>query len=134
MRVDYTLPSIEPEQLPEVQGSPENQTAITFRDQLRGPSNDVAVNWQQDMHLDARPPDATHLDPPQKPQSMEIRDAETERKRWRNMLSRHDNSLSSTDFADPSQKQSVRVMLDMLLDMQHAGDAITAQNAALTRG
>ncbi|HEX3821587.1 MAG TPA: hypothetical protein VHW45_14730 [Candidatus Sulfotelmatobacter sp.] len=134
MRVDYTLPSIEPERTPELPESPETQTAITFRDQLRGPSTDVPVSWQQQMHLDTRPPDAAHLDPPQRPQTMEIRDAETEGKRWRSMLSRQDKSLASANFADSSQKQSVRVMLDMLLDMQHAGDAISAQNAAVTRG
>jgi hypothetical protein len=134
MRVDYTLPSLQPEQVPELQGSPETQIATTFQDQLRGPATDIPVNWQQQMHLDARPPDATHLDPPQRPQTMEVRDAATEGKRWRSLLSRHDKSLASANFADPSQKQSVRVMLDMLLDMQHAGDAITAQNTALTRG
>ena len=132
MRVDYTLPSIAPEQSPELPGSVE--TGITFRDQLHGPTNDVPVSWEQRMNLDARPPDATHLDPPQRPNTLEVRDAETERKRWRSMLSRHDKTLASANVADPNGKQSVRVMLDMLLDMQHAGDAIASQNASLTRG
>ena len=134
MKINYTLPSLEPEQLPELPGSPETQTAITFREQLKGPSTDLPLNWQHEMNLDARPPNASYIDPPPRPRSMEIRDAETERQRWRTMLSRQDKSLTSANFADPSQKQSVRVMLDMLLDMQHAGDAIAAQNAALTRG
>jgi len=133
MRVDYTLPSLEPERLPELE-SHETTAAVPFRDQLRTPINPVPVNWQQEMHLDARPPDATHLDPPQRPPSMEIRDAETERKRWRSMLSRHNQTLSHAMFADPNSKEAVRVMLEMLLDMQHAGDAIASQNAAMTRG
>jgi hypothetical protein len=132
MRVDYTLPSIQPENLPELPGSVE--TGISFRDQLRGPSTDITVGWQQQFHLDQRPPDATYLDPLPRPSTMDVRDPETQRTRWRSMLTRHDKMLASDSSLDSSDRHAVRVMLDMLLDMQQTEDSIVSQNAAVTRG
>jgi hypothetical protein len=133
MRVDYTLPSLVPENLPELPGSVE--TPVTFRDQLSGgAATDMTVSWQQQFHLDSRPPDATHIGPPPRPTSLDLRDIDTERSRWRSMLAKHDRTTSSSSFQNANDGHSVRVMLDMLLDMQGTEDSIVSQNAALTRG
>lgn len=131
MRVDYTLPSIIPETLPELPGSVE--TAVSFRDQLRTPVSGIDFNWQQHFHLDSRPANATYIGPPPRPRSMEVRDINSERNRWRSMLVRHYDSLAGGNSSTP-QPHSVKVMLEMLVDMQGAGDEIVSQNAALTRG
>ncbi len=132
MRVDYTLPSLEPEKLPELPASVE--TGVSFREQLLGTPTDLAVNWQQDLNLDTRPPDATYLEPPTRPQTMDIRDPGTQRKRWRGMLTKHSNAMASASPQGSNQEHPVRVMLDMLMDMQHSEDSIVSQNAALSRG
>jgi hypothetical protein len=131
MRVNYTLPSIDPEKMPELPASVE--TGISFQDQMRGPSSEMTVHWQQDLHLDSRAPNATYLDPP-RPNSLEIRDAESQRTRWRSMLARHDSTTSRNSLQDPNDQHAVSVMLDMLNDMQQTGDVIVSQNAAVTRG
>jgi hypothetical protein len=132
MRVDYTLPSLEPGKLPELPGAVE--TGVSFQDQLRGPVSEVPVSWQRELNLDARPPDATYLEPPPRPNTLEIRDAESERTRWRSMLAKHDKSAAANSSRDPNSQQSVRVMLDMLMDMQQTEDSIVSQNASVTRG
>ena len=132
MRVDYTLPSLIPESLPELPGSTE--AALSFRDQLRTPASSVEVNWQQEFHLDSRPVNATYIGPPPRPKSMEVRDIDSERTRWRGMLTRHYNSANSSTAPASSGQSAVRTMLDMLLDMQGAEDEIVSRNAGLTRG
>jgi hypothetical protein len=132
MRVDYTLPSLEPGKLPELPASVE--TGVSFQEQLRGPVTEVPVSWQRELNLDARPEDATYLEPPPRPNTLEIRDAESERTRWRSMLTRHDKSATASPSGDLHAHQSVRVMLDMLMDMQQTEDSIVSQNASVTRG
>jgi hypothetical protein len=132
MRVDYTLPSLEPEKLPELPASVE--TGVSFRDQLLGTPSDLNVNWQEGLNLDVRPPDATYLEPPTRPKTMDIRDPGTERKRWRGMLTRHSNAMASASPQGTNDQHPVRVMLDMLTDMQQTEDSIVSQNAALSRG
>jgi len=131
MRVNYTLPSLVPESLPELPGSVEGGT-LSFRDQLRSPVSAIDSNWQEQFHLDARPPDATYIGPPPRPRSMEVRDIDSERNRWRSMLVKHYDSATAANSQGP--QQPVKVMLEMLLDMQGAEDDVVSQNAALTRG
>lgn len=132
MRVDYTLPSLVPETLPELPGSVEGG-AVSFRDQLRAPVTAIESNWQEQFRLESRPPDATYIPPPPKPRSMEVRNIGSERNRWRKMLSKHYNSVTAANSKADGQ-QPVSVMLEMLFDMQGAEDEIVSQNAALTRG
>jgi hypothetical protein len=131
MRVDYTLPSLEPGKLPELPASVE--TGVSFQEQLRGPVTDVPVSWQRELNLDARPPDATYLEPPPRPNTLEIRDAESERTRWRSMLTKHDK-LAASPPSGSNSHPAVRVMLDMLMDMQQTEDSIVSQNSSVTRG
>ena len=132
MRVDYTLPSIQPDALPDLPVSTEG-TGQSFREQLRAPAVQLPVNWEQEMRLDARPFTGTYIGPPPRPHTMEVNDPEAERSRWRNMLYRHDSTLDGGTSGAASQ-HSVRAMLNLLLDMQDMEDAIVAQNMAVTRG
>jgi hypothetical protein len=134
MRVDYTLPSIQPDALPDL-ATATGETGQSFREQLRTPSVQLPVNWEQEMRLDARPFTGTYIGPPPRLHNMEVSDPEVERGRWRNMLARHDSALDPLNPAssEPSQ-QPVRSMLNLLLDMQDMEDSIVAQNVAVTRG
>lgn len=133
MRVDYTLPSIQPDTLPDLPTP--GETGQTFRDQLRTPSVQLPVNWEQEMRLDARPFTGTYIGPPPRPHTMEVGDPEAERSRWRNLLYRHDGALDAAgNSAGAAAQQPVRAMLSLLLDMQDMEDSIVAQNVAVTRG
>lgn len=133
MRVDYTLPSIQPDALQDLPST--GETGQSFREQLRTPTVQLPVNWEQEMRLDARPFTGTYIGPPPRPHSMEVGDPEQERSRWRDMLSRHDSALNaSSSSANEGSQQPVRSMLNLLLDMQDMEDSIVAQNVAVTRG
>ena len=131
MRVEYSLPSLQLDKLPEP--ATQEEGAISFREQLQGLAGEMPMDWQQEMRVDSRPLDATFLDPPSRPSTMEIRDPQNERSRWRSMLTRHRKPTAGAS-GNGSNGQSVQVMLDMLLDMQQAEDSIVSQSSALTRG
>ncbi len=133
MKVDYILPSLQPETLPELPTP--GELMPSFRDQLRGQPVQLPVNWEQELRLDAKPFTGTYIGPPPRPHTLEIHDAESERARWRNMLYRHESALSTSGTsAGISTQQPVRAMLNLLLDMQDMEDEIVAQNVAVTRG
>jgi len=130
MRVDYTLPALLPETFPDTPVT--DETATSFRDQLRGLTVQLPVSWEQQLRLDARPFTGTYIGPPPRPQTLELNDAETQRSRWRSMLSRH----SQTPLAAGSSAgtQPVQGMLEMLLEMQQMEDSIVSRSVGVTRG
>lgn len=133
MRVDYTLPALEPGTLSDVATTEEK--SLTFRDQLTGVTPQAPASWEQQLRLDVRPYTATYLAPPRPPKTLDLNDAETQRSRWRGMLWRHSGSAGTTSYSAPGgEAQPVRTMLDMLLDMQQMEDAIASQSVSLTRG
>lgn len=132
MRVEYSLPSLQPDKLPEPATLEEG--AISFREQLQGLAGEMPIDWQQEMQVDSRPLDSTYLDPPSRPSTMEIRDSQSERSRWRSMLARHSKQSAGANGNGSTESHSVQVMLDMLRDMQQAEDSIVSQSSALTRG
>ena len=107
MRVDYTLPALQPETLAEMPAT--GETGPSFRDQLRRLTVQAPVGWQQQLRLDTRPFTGTYIGPPPRPQSLELKDPETERSRWRNMLQRHSMALAS-GRASASTSQPVQRM------------------------
>jgi hypothetical protein len=140
MRVDYTLPAIQPSispdvsgPSPDISGAPLETTTPSFRDQLRGVSVPVPGAWEQQLRLDARPFTASYIGPPPRPRTLEMSDAETERARWRNMLWRHDAPPDPAQAAGPDH-HAVGNMMNMLLQMQEMEDSIASQSVALTRG
>jgi hypothetical protein len=132
MRVDYTLPALQPTTSPDVSDLQE-QLAPSFRDQLRGSGPVLPARWEEQLGLGERPFTASYIGPPPRPRTLEINDAETERFRWRNMLWRHSAS-SSTAADDGPGNGAVGSMMTMLLQMQAAEDSIVAQSVAVTRG
>ena len=133
MRVDYTLPALQPGSLTELITAQE--TGRSFREQLHSPTVQAPVGWEEKLRLDARPFTATYIGPPPRPLSLEIYDAETERSRWHNMVWRHSRGLEAAENPGISNsKQPVKVMLEMLLDMQQMEDSIVSQQVAVTRG
>jgi len=140
MRVDYTLPALQPtispdvsEGLPEIQGTPLETALPSFRDRLRGTNVPVPGAWERQLRLDARPFTASYIGPPPRPRTLETSDAETERVRWRNILWRHGAPPDSTAGSGPNQRP-VNNMMNMLMQMQEMEDSIVAQSVALTRG
>ncbi len=133
MRVDYTLPGLDPGSLPELPASVE--TGRSFSDQLRSPAVELPLNWQHELHLDARPATATNIGPPPRPPSLEMGDSASERTRWRSMLSRHNKALAAADNSNAgADTLAVSVMLDMLSGSQDAEDSIVYHNGSVTRG
>lgn len=133
MRVDYTLPALQPANLPDV---PETQEGVlSFREQLHSLTVQVPNTVEDELRLDERPFTATFIGPPPRPTTMELNDAESQRARWRSMLARHSDGLEAGAGAVTSaRRQSVQVMLKMLEDMQDMEDAILAESVSVTRG
>lgn len=133
MRVDYTLPALQPGTLAEAPTA--GETSASFHDHLSGPALPLPVSWEQQLRLDVRPFTGSYIGPPPRPHALEVNDPQTERSRWRNMVSRHGRALGTAGYSGTSTGQRcVQTMLEMLLDMQQMEDSIVSQNAAVTRG
>jgi hypothetical protein len=133
MRVDYTVPALQPESLPEPATT--GEPGLSFRDQLRGPAAAVPVSCEHQLRLDVRPFTATYIGPPPRPQNLQLNDPETEHLRWHNMVQRHSRALGAAGAqANSNGSESVRTMLEMLQDMQQMEDSIVSRQVAVTRG
>ena len=132
MKVEYTVPALQPEALPEMQLPTEPKWS--FRDQLRHPVGQVPVSYEHDLRLDVRPFTATYIGPPPRPSALQLGDVETERWRWHNLVTRHATPAGAGGLDGSAGGESVQTMLEMLLDMQHMEDSIVSQQVAVTRG
>lgn len=132
MRIDYTLPALEPAISPEV-SAPQEETTPSFRGRLRGATVALPSGWQEQLRLGERPFTASYIGPPPRPRTLETSDAETERFRWRNMLWRH-AAPPASEPDSASGSGPVGGMMNMLLQMQQMEDSILAQSVAVTRG
>jgi hypothetical protein len=133
MRVDYTLPALQPGSLPEL---PEGQESeLSFHAQLRNLTVQLPVTWEQQLRLDVRPFSGTYIGQPPRPPTLELHDPETQRSRWRNMLWRHGPGPNEPGReSSVGRGQPVQTMLEMLLDMQEMEDSILSQSVSVTRG
>jgi hypothetical protein len=133
VRVDYTLPALQPGSLPELPAG--EGTELTFRDQLRGVSAEPPLQWEQQMGLEARPFTGSYIGPPPRPLSLSVNDADAQRSRWREMLWRHMPSSATPSHLDSAGRGlPVQNMLDMFLEMQEMEDSIVSQSVGVTRG
>jgi hypothetical protein len=133
MRVDYTLPALQPETLPDMPAA--GEAGPSFRDQLRRVPVQLPEGWEQQLRLDTRPFTGTYIGPPPQPPTLTRSDPETERSRWRRMLSRHSQNTGAAGMSGSSNgQQSVQGMLAMLLDMQEMEDSIVSRSVGVTRG
>jgi hypothetical protein len=132
MRIDYTLPALEPAISPDV-SAPQPETMPSFRGRLHSPSVALPSGWEEQLRLGDRPFTASYIGPPPRPRTLETSDAESERFRWRNMLWRH-AAPPANEPDSGSDHGPVGGMMNMLLQMQQMEDAIVAQSVAVTRG
>jgi len=132
MRVDYTLPALQPESMPEMQSGQEVQPS--FREQLRGLQAQLPVGWEQQLGLDAQPFTSTYISPPPQPPTLVRSDPETERARWRSMLTKHNASQQPDRSSSRNGQLPVQQMLQLLLEMQQMEDSIVSRSVGVTRG
>jgi hypothetical protein len=131
MRIDYTLPALQPGTPPDDPSTLEEGGSPSFRELVRGEPVQLPETLDQQLRLDTRPFTGTYVGPPPRPRSMELYDAESQRSRWNSMLWRHG---ASGAVGMTASSPSVRSMLDMLQQMRQMEDSIISQSVAVTRG
>jgi hypothetical protein len=133
MRIDYTLPALQPGALLDAEQLQEGRPS--FRERLRGAPVQFPIGVEHVLRLDAAPLNAGSIGPPPRPPSLETSDANSERVRWRNMLVSHVQSVRTPGTQlDARGTQAVHAMLSMLLQTLHMEDVIASRSAAVTRG
>ena len=133
MRVDYTVPALQPESLPEPTTT--GEPGLSFRDQLRRPAAPVPASSEHQLRLDVPPFTAAYIGPPPRPQNLQLNDPATEHLRWHNMVQRHSRALDAGGAqANSNGAEPVRTMLEMLQGMQQMEDSIVSREVAVTRG
>ncbi len=131
MRVEYTLPAIQPDAPPEIESAGEETANRSFRDQLRTSAVQIPESWEHQLGLDAPSFTSTYVGPPPR-SAINLGDAESERARWQQLLWRHGDLLDPG--ASNSASQPVQAMLAMLFNMQDAEDEVVSQQVAVARG
>ena len=133
MKVDYVLPAFQPgvaNDLPDSRG-----IVPSFREQVRLSRVPMARGWEQQLRLDARPFTATYIGPPPRPHTLALDNLQTERTRWRSLVSRHSEIEDAPHRSETcTSTPAVRTMIEMLRQMQLMEDSIVAQQVAVTRG
>lgn len=133
MRVDYTLPALQPEVGLEAQEiSPEG--GQSFQQLIRAENVALPTTVDQTLRLDARPYTGTYIGPPPRPRTLGVMDAESQRQSWQGMLRKHSQSSGNLTRVGMGRGQPVHNMLQMLQEMQQMEDSIVSQAVALTRG
>jgi len=137
VRVDYVLPAIQLAIGNESPASPE--IVPSFREQVHQQVSlertSMPRGWEQQLRLDARPFTATYIGPPPRPQTLALDNSQTERIRWRNLVSTHGADMDS--YSGPTSYRSeaaIQTMIEMLRQMQAMEDSIVAKQVAVTRG
>lgn len=125
MRVQYTLPGYQPV----AQMRPGAADSRSFQTKLQQAAKQAPLHWKRVLRLDQAPRTATSLDPPPKPESLEVRDVTSERTRLRELATR---GLQSPDSAKLSSEDFARAgaMLTLLGEMQGFEDALMMERAA----
>src|ERR1700756_5437344 len=131
MRVDYTLPALQPWTAPDATELTE-QGEVAFRQLVRGEAVEMPPTMEEQLGLDARPFTGTYIGPPPRPRTLEVQDAETQRQRWHSMIRRHSTSAGAATRSG-GRGQPVYNMLDMLREMRDMEDSIVSQTVSLTR-
>jgi hypothetical protein len=80
-----------------------------------------------------RPITAGYVGPPPRPATLEINDVESGRQNWRHMLHRHAAASGGVDGAGGPASSASGRMLQLLLEMQDAEDAIVARHLSYER-
>lgn len=126
MRIQYTLPGLLPSPAPVE--APE-QFPGTFKTTMRRVRTTSLAGWRRLLRLDRPPALGATIGPPPRPAGFEMRDAASERSRWRNMLQQ-----KVTSFEQSPGMESVEQMLKLLLAYQYQEDSISARSLNEARG
>jgi hypothetical protein len=133
MRVQYTLPGLQPQQLkqPEIEATP-----ASFRSRVRRLSQALPRGWRHVLHLDVTPIGLEFLGPPPPADDMEALDAETRRRRWRELLDRQTRFYEERGASEEESEadQRTRRMLTLLLNYQMLEDAVASRLLAESQG
>ena len=133
MRVDYIMPSLQP--AIGNQSPADLEIVPAIREQARAPQTTLPCGWEEQLRLDARPFTATYIGPPPRPSTLALDYFQTERIRWRNLVSNHGGGFdSSRGSAAYRSEPAVQTLMLMLQQMQEMEDSIIAQQVAVTRG
>src|SRR5262245_29356455 len=123
MRIQYTLPRMQPAELKEEfpEASP-----TTFGSRLRRLARTVPMSWKQILRLDEPSYSAATIGPPPRPSGLEVKDVASERVRWRNFLNRQPLvSRNQDDF---------QRMLGLLRAYQSMEDRVVSRYLADAQG
>ena len=123
MRIQYTLPKMQPFG---VDREPAESGPGPFRNRLRRISGKPAVNWKQILRLTEPSYTAAAIGPPPKPLSIEVKDAASERLRWRNLI--------AGEAPDSANGPEVQRMLALLRAHQSMEDRVVSRYLAAARG
>jgi hypothetical protein len=124
MRIQYTLPGMQPAGFG-------GETVVTdpgqsFKGRLRRLTSTAPTNWRQVLRLDQQRNTALTIGPPPRPVNLELKDAASERVRWRNLISR--------DIPGSDSDPGVGRMVGLLRGFQEMEDSVVARTLSETRG
>ena len=133
MRVQYTLPGLQPRQLnqPEIEATP-----ASFKSRVRRLSQALPRGWKNLLHLDVTPTGLEFIGPPPSADDMEMLDAETRRRRWRELLDRQTRLYEERGASEEESEehQKARRMLSLLLNYQMLEDEVASRVLAESQG
>jgi hypothetical protein len=122
MRVQYTLPQMQPGGLNNVEVT---QTGLRpFKSRLRRLSRKDALNWQQILRVDQSTDSAATIGPPPRPANFEMRDSASERLRWRNLIMQQ----------PPTGDERIQRMFGLFQAHQTMEDRVISRYLAETQG
>ena len=133
MRVQYTLPGLQPRQLnqPDIEAMP-----ASFKNRVRRLSQALPRGWKHLLHLDVTPTGLEFLGPPPSAEDMEMLDPERRRRRWRELLDRqarfYDERGASEEESEADQR--TRRMLTLLLNYQMLEDEVASRLLSESHG
>ncbi len=139
MRVEYTLPGMQPPVTPaEVQAATAGGPyGPTFKDRLKQFSTNFQTTWRQVLRLDTVPAGPTTMGPPPRPRVCEMREPAEARMQWRRLVERNGRMLATSVSADgPSANapHKLQRMQALLVQIQQMEDGVISRSLTATRG
>jgi len=139
MRVDYTLPGLQPTVDPRMvrAATTAGPYGPTFADRLRRLSSTFQITWRQVLKVDQPPPGPTTIGPPPKPSVMETRDAGETGLQWRRLVDRTGEMVAQLPRGDISTNSSagkLQRMHALMSQIQQMEDEVLSHSLSATRG
>jgi hypothetical protein len=133
MRVEYTIPAMQPRIREELQtGGSEN----SFRGKLLRLSKSLPLSWKKILRLDQPPMGLEFVGPPLPPEDFEtLTDPVLERLRWRELLDRKARLLETSNDSrhNSEEPRAIHQMVALLLTYQAMEDAVIARQVSVSQ-